>query len=210
MIFDEISIPYKEGDVIVIPPNIPHTNRSQTGFTNIFINLSNSTLNFRTPIRIQSDINHFILNAFNAAYYHYNEGTNRDNLLVAYGHLLVGYINTLRQDPVRSNIVEEIRINTCVTSVWIQLPNGLVPRSTTAATSPRSPVPADSMNRCIFPGCSKRSSVSRRAITGSAGRQPSDGWTRKMCRSQILTAHDLRIAEQERRDAFRIILNDRL
>ena len=111
MIFDEITIPYKEGDVIVIPPNIPHTNRSQTGFTNIFINLSNSTLNFRTPIRIQSDINHFILNAFNAAYYHYNEGTNRDNLLVAYGHLLVGYINTLRQDPVRSNIVEEIRIN---------------------------------------------------------------------------------------------------
>jgi AraC-like DNA-binding protein len=111
MVFEDFSIPYKEGDVIVIPPNIPHSNQSETGFTNIFINLANSTLNFRSPIRIQSDINHFIFNAFNAAYYHYNEGSNRDKLLTAYGHLLVGYINTLREDPVHSDIVEEIRTN---------------------------------------------------------------------------------------------------
>ncbi|MBQ6509042.1 MAG: helix-turn-helix transcriptional regulator, partial [Flexilinea sp.] len=45
------------------------------------------------------------------AFYHYNEGVNRDNLLVAYGHLLVNYINTLQEDPVHSDIVEEIRIN---------------------------------------------------------------------------------------------------
>ena len=111
MTFDDLSLPYTEGDVIVIPPGIPHTNHSETGFTNIFINLNNSSLNFRSPIKIQSDVNHFIFNAFNAAFYHYNEGVNRDNLLVAYGHLLVNYINTLQEDPVHSDIVEEIRIN---------------------------------------------------------------------------------------------------
>lgn len=111
MVFEDFIMPYREGDVIAIPPNTIHTNKSDTGFTNIFINLSNSNLNFRKPVKIQDDANHFILNAFTAAYYHYKEGPHQDNLLIAYGHLLAGYIQAYQQTPIRSDIVEEIRSN---------------------------------------------------------------------------------------------------
>ena len=54
---------------------------------------------------------HFILNAFQAAYYHYHENENRDMLMIAYGHLLVGYIRTYQKTPIHSDIVEIIRSN---------------------------------------------------------------------------------------------------
>ena len=109
MVFEMTEIPYKEGDIIVIPPNTPHYNVSSGGFTNIFLNLSDSNMNYREPIKIQDDPSHHILNAFTAAFFHYNEGENRDKLLTAYGHLLVGYILTYQKTPMHSDIVEDIR-----------------------------------------------------------------------------------------------------
>ena len=111
MIFDDCTITYKEGNVIVIPPNFPHSNHSENGFTNIFVNLANSNLNFHSPIKFQSDAGGFMYNAFSAAWYHYNEDVNRDALLTSYGHLLVGYIHAFRETPIHSDIVEEIRSN---------------------------------------------------------------------------------------------------
>ena len=111
MVFDGISLPYKEGEIVVIPPDTPHSNHSEKGFTNIFLNLHDSNLNFKTPIKIQDDPRHFILNAFSAAYYHFNEDARSDNLMIAYGHLLVNYIYAYRKAPIRSDIVEEIRSN---------------------------------------------------------------------------------------------------
>ena len=109
MIFEKMELPYREGDVVIIPPNTPHHNVSPGGFTNIFLNLNDSNMNYREPFKIQDDPSHHILNAFNAAFYHYNEGENRDRLLIAYGHLLVGYINAYQKTPVHSDIVEDIR-----------------------------------------------------------------------------------------------------
>lgn len=111
MIFDGFSLPYKEGDIVVIPPDILHTNHSETGFTNIFINLDDSNMNYRTPVKIQDDPNHFIRSAFNAAYHHYNETESHDILMIAYGHLLTGYVRAYQKVPVRSSIVEDIRCN---------------------------------------------------------------------------------------------------
>ena len=111
MIFDDFSLPYREGDVVAVPPNIPHKNHSETGFTNIFLNLNESTLNYRTPIKIQDDPRRSILNIFNAVYYHYNENKENDMLLIAYGYLLVSYIRAYQNAPARSDIVEEIRSN---------------------------------------------------------------------------------------------------
>ena len=111
MIFDDLTISYREGDIIVVPPNHIHTNHSEKGFTNIFLNIDDSNMNYRTPFKIQDDAAHFILNAFQAAYFHYNEGENRDILMTAYGHLLVGYIRTYQKSPVHSDIVETIRSN---------------------------------------------------------------------------------------------------
>ena len=111
MVFDDMTIRYQDGDIIAIPPNIPHTNLSETGFTNIFLNIKDSNITFRTPVRIQDDACHNLLNVFNAIYYHYNEENSNDNLLNAYGHLLASYIHAYQQAPVRSDIVEEIRSN---------------------------------------------------------------------------------------------------
>ena len=111
MIFDDLTISYREGDIIVVPPNHIHTNHSEKGFTNIFLNIDDSNMNYRTPFKIQDDAAHFILNAFQAAYFHYNEGENRDILMTAYGHLLVGYIQTYQKSPIHSEIVETIRSN---------------------------------------------------------------------------------------------------
>ena len=108
MIFDDFSLPYREGDVVAVPPNSPHKNHSETGFTNIFLNLNDSTLNYRTPVKIQDDPRRSILNIFNAVYYHYNENKENDMLLIAYGYLLVSYIRAYQNAPARSDIVEEI------------------------------------------------------------------------------------------------------
>ena len=111
MIFDDCTIPYRENDVIVIPPYMPHTNLSDNGFTNIFINIADSNLNFHTPVKIHDDATRHIRGAFEAVHFHYNEEKNQDNLLVAFGHLLVAYVRAYQQTPARSEIVEEIRAN---------------------------------------------------------------------------------------------------
>lgn len=111
MMFNDLKISYREGDIIVVPPNQPHINHSEHGFTNIFLNIGDCNMNYRTPVKIQDDARHSILSAFQAAYYHYNESTDRDILMIAYGHLLVGYVLSYQNTPVRSDIVEDIRSN---------------------------------------------------------------------------------------------------
>ena len=111
MFFDDLTISYKEGDIVVIPPDIPHSNHSEKGFTNIFVNLIDTNMNYKAPIIFHDDSQHFLYNAFSSVYYHYNETANRDNLLKAYGHLIVAYIRTYQESPLRSDIVEQIRDN---------------------------------------------------------------------------------------------------
>ncbi|MBR6090045.1 MAG: helix-turn-helix transcriptional regulator [Anaerolineaceae bacterium] len=111
MVFNGYEISYKEGDVIAVPPNTPHSNHSENGFTNIFLNLAESSLNIKNPIKIQDDPRHFILNAFSAAYYHFNEDADSDKLLTAYGYLIVHYILSYQESPIYSEIVDEIRGN---------------------------------------------------------------------------------------------------
>ena len=70
--FTDGPIVYAKGDVVIIPPSLPHSNVSDTGFTNIHINLSDTTLNIKNPVLIHDDSNEFLLHAFSAAYYHFN------------------------------------------------------------------------------------------------------------------------------------------
>ncbi|MBQ9408602.1 MAG: AraC family ligand binding domain-containing protein, partial [Clostridia bacterium] len=69
--FDGLSLPYKKGDVVVIPPRMPHTNASEKGFRNIHIRMASPTLNLKEPAVIADDGNHFLLDAFTAAFYHF-------------------------------------------------------------------------------------------------------------------------------------------
>ncbi|MBQ4187646.1 MAG: AraC family transcriptional regulator [Firmicutes bacterium] len=104
--------PYEKGDVVVIPPKLPHTNYGEDGFTNIHLNMTDTTLPFKKPVVIKDDANEFIYHAFNAAFFHfYGDPSVKQILLSAYGDLIVSYLVAYRKGPTRSKVVEEIENN---------------------------------------------------------------------------------------------------
>ncbi len=44
LIYNEKCLPYKEGDLLLIPPMVYHRNESSTGFTNIHFNMANPAI----------------------------------------------------------------------------------------------------------------------------------------------------------------------
>jgi AraC-like DNA-binding protein len=110
--FDDSSIFYKAGDVVLIPPLVYHQNESETGFTNIHLNVRDPALNLRRPTMIHDDGNHFILDAFTAAFYYFGSNPGKQTLLLsAYANLIVSLISNCLSMPVRNPIVEEIAKN---------------------------------------------------------------------------------------------------
>ena len=109
LVFDDCTFAYREGDVAVIPPHVAHSNQSESGFTNIHINMKNSTFLPKHPVLIQDDSNHFIRNAFHAVFYHYSDLSSRSaSLLSAYGALIASYLTAYQRVTPHSSIVEEI------------------------------------------------------------------------------------------------------
>ena len=109
LLFDGEELPYKEGDIVVIPPDLPHKNNSSEGFTNLHLNLVNCSLKLKTPVLLHDDGNAFVLQAFSAAYYHFcTPGEQYRPLLEAYGNLIVAYLSLYLKSPKRSRIVERI------------------------------------------------------------------------------------------------------
>ena len=109
LVFDDCTFAYREGDVAVIPPHVAHSNQSESGFTNIHINMKNSTFLPKHPVLIQDDSNRFIRNAFHAVFYHYSDLSTRSaSLLSAYGALIASYLTAYQRVTPHSSIVEEI------------------------------------------------------------------------------------------------------
>ena len=109
MIFDDKVMRYSANDVVVIPPFLPHANISDTGFTNIHINLEETTLNQAEPFIIPADPNGFLLSAFAAAFYYYSGNPeDRSLLLPLYGQLIAASLTTRMQKPLHSEIVQKL------------------------------------------------------------------------------------------------------
>lgn len=110
LIFDEgRTFHYREGDIAIIPPMVPHTNNSKDGFTNIHINLEDSTLTNREPSLIAGDENGYLLNAFSAAFFFYSGDLSmRASLLPAYGSLIVTFLSHLHPSEERNEIARKI------------------------------------------------------------------------------------------------------
>ena len=107
--FDDFTMEYQEGDVVIIPPHIPHSNSGSEGFCNIHINMLNPKLTLKTPALIHDDVNKFILNAFSASFFHFNRETRqRAALLSAYGDIISCYIVSNREETLHSEVVEDI------------------------------------------------------------------------------------------------------
>ena len=107
--FDGGAIAYQAGDVVVIPPLVYHQNESSSGFTNIHLNIRDAALNLKAPTLIRDDGNHFILDAFTAAFYHFGLNPGRQTMVLsAYANLIVGLVLDGLNAPTRNPIVDEI------------------------------------------------------------------------------------------------------
>ncbi len=109
-LFDGEELPYCEGDIVVIPPDTPHENVSDAGFTNIHLHVDDATLAFRAPTLIRDDANQSILHLFSDAYYVYcGYPEHKDVLLSAYGSLIVRYMTAYQAaEHPQNRIVESI------------------------------------------------------------------------------------------------------
>ncbi len=107
--FPDAEIFYRRGDVVIIPPGIPHSNESTQGFNNIHINMESPILTMKEPTVIVDDSNQFLLQAFGAAFYHfYSDRKERTALLSAYGNLISYYLIAYQTGTPRSSVVDEI------------------------------------------------------------------------------------------------------
>ena len=108
-LFDDFTLHYKEGEIVVIPPYVPHSNWSRDGFTNLHVNMADINLPFKIPTVIPDDSNHFILDTINAAYFHFSGDKDARRLLLpVYGDLLFGYMMAYQTANPLSKVVEEI------------------------------------------------------------------------------------------------------
>ncbi len=109
LIFDNMTLEYKTNDIAIIPPFIPHSNRSEEGFTNIHINLTETTFSDPEPLIVAADHNGFLLNAFTAAFYYYSKATQESPLLLSsYGQLIAAFLTSRQAERPHNRIVSEI------------------------------------------------------------------------------------------------------
>ena len=107
--FHDHVLTYSSGEIVIIPPFIPHTNSSVNGFTNIHINMVETVLNISQPIVISDDANHSILSAFSGAYYHFYENSDfRQALLSEYGNLISALVFANQESIHVSHVVQQI------------------------------------------------------------------------------------------------------
>ena len=110
--FDGRTLEYREGDVVVIPPMVPHSNGSEDGFQNIHINMVSPSLTYSTPKVVSDDSNHFLLDAFNAAFFQfYSDKKEASALLSLYGDLICCYLAAYRTGTVLTPAVAQIENN---------------------------------------------------------------------------------------------------
>ncbi len=109
LIYGESSIPYREGDLLLIPPMIYHCNESSTGFTNIHFNMEEPSIHLKTPAILHDDENHFLLDAVSAIFYHFSSDPGRQTVLLsAYANLFLALVNTHLHAPLQNPVVEQI------------------------------------------------------------------------------------------------------
>ena len=107
--FRDRTFTYFKDSLVIIPPMTTHSNWSDSGFTNIHVNIVDSTLNFREPVILSCNSNDFLRQAFEAAFYYYsNNGIGRTTLLPVYGQLIAASAHMLASDIAHSEVVQQI------------------------------------------------------------------------------------------------------
>lgn len=110
--FNGKSIRYGTDDIAIIPPMLPHAHISEKGFTNIHINMEDTSFGNAEPEVIPGDANGFIRDLFAAAYYYYSSSsTARVALLPGYGQLIADSLSIYQPENQHSEIAQQIKDN---------------------------------------------------------------------------------------------------
>ncbi len=110
--FADVEMTCRAGEMVAIPPGMPHTPRSVGTHEGISLHIANATLTFRYPMVLQDDENQSLLHLMQDAVWLYqSELEYRAALLPAYGHLLAQHISSRRAAAPRNQLVEEIAQN---------------------------------------------------------------------------------------------------
>ncbi|MBR6667434.1 MAG: AraC family transcriptional regulator [Clostridia bacterium] len=108
-VFDDVEIVCHAGDVLVIPPETPHTHSAPKEGQCISLNIANAMLALSDPELLHDDENHSLQHLFSDALYLFqSDAAYRDALLPAYGQLLAQSISSRRRVSPRNHLVEEI------------------------------------------------------------------------------------------------------
>ncbi len=109
MVFDDLTLEYGVNEVAVIPPYLPHSNRSVNGFTNIHINMEDAALTQTKPLIVQADQGGYLLDAFTAAFHFYsNSNAETTALLPVYGQLIATFLAMRQPEHRYSDVVQKI------------------------------------------------------------------------------------------------------
>ena len=104
------TIAYKEGDAVVIPPQVVHANISREGFTNIHMRMSDPSFPYNTAFRVTDDPERHLRSAFQQAKFYYLADIKRCELVLsALGELISSYMVVFRSNSEFSAPVEQIR-----------------------------------------------------------------------------------------------------
>ena len=107
--FDGYQVPYRSNDIVVIPPRLPHFNTSEVGFTNVYINLVQTTLNFPRPTCIANLENELIRPIFDAVFMFYSaDQTSNAPLLTSLGNVIATYVTSHQSHSVKNEVVSVI------------------------------------------------------------------------------------------------------
>ena len=109
MRFEDRILDYAADDVLIIPPLLPHSNMSEEGFTNLHINLTDSTLTHPEPSLVHADSNGFLRSAFAAAFHYFSEGgAGFQTLLPLYGQLIVASLTLSQPGGRHGEVIQQI------------------------------------------------------------------------------------------------------
>lgn len=109
LVFEALTLPCGAGDMVIIPPDMPHSLVSHGDAECIHLNVGNAALALRQPAVLHDDGNHSLLHIFEDAHYLFHSGAeHRAALLPAYGQLLSQHVSCRRASSPRSQVVEEI------------------------------------------------------------------------------------------------------
>ncbi len=101
---------YRAGDAVAIPPKELHANVSKQGFTNIYMTMEEPTFPYRAAFRVADDEEGHLKIAFaQARYYFLADVKQRELVLAALGELIASYMVVYRSNSEFSEPVERIR-----------------------------------------------------------------------------------------------------